>query len=490
MKCVMVMFDSLNRHMLPAYNDQAWLKTPNFQRLAERATTFDSSYVSSMPCMPARRELHTARPNFLHCGWGPLEPFDDSVPRQLSEAGVYTHLITDHYHYFEDGGGTYHTRYDSWEFYRGQEGDPAVGQVADPVPPPNRNAKQRRSDWLNRETWQSDADYPQTRTFDAGVRFLDRNHAQDRWMLQIECFDPHEPFTTDRRWRELYPSPDEPDQLFDWPPYGVCDRPPADVTDARHNYAALVSKCDDSLGRVLDKFDEHGLWDDTMLIVWTDHGYMLGEHGWWAKNVPPLYDEVAHTPFFVHDPRTPAAAGQRRASIVQPAIDLGPTMLKLFEQSPTPRMLGRDLAGVIADDTPVRDAAIFGYHGRAVNLVTDDHVYLREPKGVDGATLNHYTLMPWTMRGPKDLSDTELVEPLAFTRDTRVLRLGTGTGPGEHPDLLFDRRADPQQERPLDDPPTVAKLEKTMAALMARADAPAEQYVRMGLPQPVDTPAD
>ena len=109
MKAVMVMFDSLNRHMLSAYGCD-WTHTPNFKRLAERSVMFNNSYVGSMPCMPARRDLHTGRYNFLHRSWGPLEPFDDSMPQMLDNAGVYTHLSTDHYHYFEDGGMTYHNR--------------------------------------------------------------------------------------------------------------------------------------------------------------------------------------------------------------------------------------------------------------------------------------------------------------------------------------------------------------------------------------------
>ena len=122
MKAIMVMYDSLNRRMLPPYGDTT-IHAPNFARLAERCVTFDNCYVGSMPCMPARRELHTGRYNFLHRSWGPLEPFDDSMPAILSENGIYTHLISDHQHYWEDGGATYHTRYDSWEFNRGQEGD-------------------------------------------------------------------------------------------------------------------------------------------------------------------------------------------------------------------------------------------------------------------------------------------------------------------------------------------------------------------------------
>ena len=102
MKAVMVMYDSLNRHMLPNYGCD-WTLAPNFMRLGERAVTFDNHYVGSMPCMPARRELHTGRHNFLHRSWGPHEPFDDSTFTILKENGVYTHLVSDHYHYWEDG---------------------------------------------------------------------------------------------------------------------------------------------------------------------------------------------------------------------------------------------------------------------------------------------------------------------------------------------------------------------------------------------------
>ena len=121
MKAVMVMYDSLNRHMLPTY-DCDWTLAPNFIRLGERAVTFDNHYVGSMPCMPARRELHTGRHNFLHRSWGPHEPFDDSTFTILKRNGVYTHLVSDHYHYWEDGGATYHHRYSSWENMRGQGG--------------------------------------------------------------------------------------------------------------------------------------------------------------------------------------------------------------------------------------------------------------------------------------------------------------------------------------------------------------------------------
>ena len=119
MKAVFVLFDSLNRHLLGPYGGTR-VPTPNFDRLARRCVTFDRHYVGSLPCMPARRDILSGRLNFMHRSWGPMEPFDNAFPDLLHLAGIYSHLITDHFHYFEDGGATSHTRYDSYEFVRGQ----------------------------------------------------------------------------------------------------------------------------------------------------------------------------------------------------------------------------------------------------------------------------------------------------------------------------------------------------------------------------------
>ena len=117
MRTIMVMFDTLTRKYLPNYGND-WVYAPNFKRLQEHCTQFNSFYSGSLPCMPARRELHTGKYNFLHRGWGPLEPFDRSSFEILSQNDIYTHLITDHSHYWEDGGATYHNRYSSWEGFR------------------------------------------------------------------------------------------------------------------------------------------------------------------------------------------------------------------------------------------------------------------------------------------------------------------------------------------------------------------------------------
>ena len=108
MKAIMLMFDSLNRAFLPNYGCD-WTKMPNFQRLGEKCTTFDNFYAGSLPCMPARRELHTGRYNFLHTFWSPMHPYDESVIENMKKAGIYTHIATDHFHDWEDGGSMYLT---------------------------------------------------------------------------------------------------------------------------------------------------------------------------------------------------------------------------------------------------------------------------------------------------------------------------------------------------------------------------------------------
>ena len=491
MKAIMVMFDSLNRHMLPPYRCD-WTHAPNFRRLAERTLTFDTSYICSMPCMPARRDLHTGRPNFLHRSWGPLEPFDDSVPRMLKQSGIQSHLISDHYHYWETGGATYHTQYSTWEFFRGHEGDPWMGMVADPPPQQLHGRSATESDWtrqdrINRLFMRSEKDQPQSKTFDAGLDFIRRNQAEDDWFLQIETFDPHEPFFTQRHYQDLYPEliRDRAAGLFDWPAYGKVTETQDLIDQCRGHYASLLSMCDARLGDVLDEMDRLEMWEDTMLIVWTDHGFLLGERDLWAKGMMPWYREHANTPLFVWDPRC-GKRDERRSSLVQPSIDLGPTLLEFFDREPTNDMLGQPLKDTIADDKPVRGAAIFGTHGGQINVTDGRFVYMRAANA-ENQPLYNYTLMPTHMRemfSADEFDGVQLSEPFSFTKGCPLLRTRDAKPPAPQNDygnLLFDQESDPWQSAPLQDEKTEQRLLESMRELMHTCEAPEEQYERMGL---------
>ncbi|SHO48404.1 sulfatase [Anaerocolumna xylanovorans] len=488
MKAIMVMYDSLSKSYLSPYGS-ASVRTPNFERLAKRAMRFDNFFVGSMPCMPARRELHTGRYNFLHRGWGPVEPFDDSMPQLLREHGTYTHLVTDHYHYLEDGGCTYHNRYSSWEVFRGQEGDYWKGEVGDPDIPLCENYQKAqdmprlwRQDWINRKYLTCDKEMPQSRTFAAGLEFIETNKDSDNWFLQIETFDPHEPFFAQKEYRDMYPHAYS-GKHFDWPSYGPVRESEELVNHIRAEYSALVSMCDAKLGLVLDVMDEHNLWKDTMLIVCTDHGFLLGEHNWWAKNIAPLYNEVANTPFFLYDPRYKTAGVCDKLA---QTIDIPATLLEFFGADIPKDMQGKVLGKAYAENEVIHEQILYGYFGGTLNTSDGRFTYLRAPeKSVD---FYEYTLMPANMNNMfsvDKLKGAELSEGFGFTKGAKVLQFKV-SNPSSlclAKNLLFDTMEDPGQTHNIDDRETETRLINGMLTLLKSSEAPKEQYERFDLPE-------
>ncbi|MEH7253837.1 sulfatase [Neobacillus niacini] len=492
MKAIVVLFDSLNRHYLPPYGNTDTY-APNFKRLAERGVTFDNSYVASMPCIPARRELHTGRKNFLHREWGPLEPFDDSMPELLKKSGVYTHLISDHLHYWEDGGSTYHNRYSSWEIVRGQEGDHWKAQVSEPyIPevvrvPSNQQGTATSSlwryDWVNRQYIQREKEQPQTKVFDLGCEFINTNWKEDNWLLQIETFDPHEPFHVMDHYMDIYNNKYE-GKHYDWPRGQVDCETEEELEHVRRQYQALVTMCDYNLGKVLDLMDRYNMWEDTMLIVGTDHGFMLGEHQYWGKNQVPYFNEVANTPLFIYDPRSKKGNEQRKA-LVQ-LIDWAPTLLDYFHVEIPKDMEGKPLKQTIMDDTPVREACLYGVFSGHVNVSDGKHVYMRAALPDKINDLYNYTLMPMHMHNlfsVSELSKAEFVDGFSFTKGLKLLKIPAKDKykVNDWGTLLFDLEADPHQVRPIQNKEIEEKMISKLQTLMEENEAPFEQYERIGL---------
>lgn len=491
MKAIVVFFDSLNRAMLECYNANAEIKTPNFMRLAKKSCRFDNAYIGSMPCIPARRELHTGRYNFLHREWGPIEPFDDSMPELLKEHGVYTHLISDHLHYWEDGGANYHTRYSSWDAVRGQEGDHWIAQVEEPFIPevamvPKANDADKpsslwRYDWVNRQFIVNEEDFPQTITFDKGIDFLDRNHGADNWLLHIETFDPHEPFYAPDSYREH--AADYTGKHFDWP-RGLASQSEEEIAHVRNEYQSLLKMCDVNLGKLLDTMDKYDLWKDTMLIVGTDHGFLLGEHGYWGKNIMPYYNEIARIPMFIHDPRHDQD-GSIKSQLVQ-MIDWAPTLLSYFGVQTPPDMQGLDLEETISSDAPTRDYALFGVFSGHVNITDGRHIFMKAALADKKDEIYNYTLMPAHMTKRftvKELKTLELHPGFTFTKGVKVLKIKAKE---KYPvqqfgDLLFDIVDDASQMNPIQDSVLEERMTKQLVIEMKKNDAPEEQYTRLGL---------
>ncbi len=494
MKAVMMMFDSLNRRFLEPYGSQENL-TPNFKRLSEHSVSFDQFYVGSLPCMPARREMHTGRHNFLHRGWGPIEPFDDSAPEILKNNGIHTHLVTDHKHYWRDGGSTYHNRYRTYEFIRGQEGDTWIGQVNKPdlgeltgesTERKSRKRVSRTQDLINRQYMDTVSSHMMIRTVEKGLEFLEMNKDADQWFLQIECFDPHEPYYVPQKYLDKLGITEK----FDgWPEYYIKTESESKTALIQGYYKALLMMCDEYLGKVLDHFDEHKLWDDTMLIVCTDHGFLLGEHEWWGKSYMPVFNELANTPFFLWDPRL-GLKNQHSTRLAQ-LIDVPATLLDYFKCPKPIDMHGVSLSQVLETDSNARDQVLFGYFGCNVNLSDGNYVYMRSATHRNGQGLYEYTLMPMRINRrftPEELRETILNAPLSFTKGCSILKIPSHDFIAENlnrfGNRLYDLINDPHQTQPLDNNELEAYYANLMRQRMIEEDANEEILDYYGLLNP------
>lgn len=486
MKTLFIMLDSLNRHYLNAYGE-SWVKTPNIDRLAARGLVFDQHFCCSMPCMPARRDLYTGHANFLETPWSPMQPWDDCLQPELRrQRGVYSHMVTDHYHYYHSGGECYHTRFDSWEFERGQESD-VWRPLVDPPEPLPFKGRNGRAYWANRAFMdpEREEDYPTPRCFMRAIDFLERNAAADNWHLHLECFDPHEPFSCPKRYRDLYEDSWDAPHHFDWPEYAPVSEDEATVAHIRKSYAGTLTMADAWLGRLLDKMDELDLWQDTTVVLTTDHGHLLGEHGYWAKNYMFDYKELVHIPLIVCTPETAADPG--RVGALTSSIDLMPTFMELHGGELPPYVHGRSLCHLLEGDHRDRhhDAVLYGYFGKDINLTDGQYSYCRQP--LAGSHLYHHTAVPCgfnDFQRRDELAQAECGVFLPHTYNIPHFRLKVDSrrhhnAPDYNP--IYDIAADPLQKRPIRDAALEQSLAGRMRDLLERYGAPECQFERMGL---------
>ncbi len=491
MKTVLIVLDTLRRDYLEPYGSD-WVKTPSISSLAVEGITFTNHWVGSLPCMPARREFMTGRHNFLYRNWGPIEPYDDVLPRELRKQKVFSHLITDHYHYFELGGENYHTAFDTWDFYRGQEHDPWASLV-DGMALPEHMGQASNINMQNRTRQVREEEFSGPRSITSAIDWLCANKEADNWFLQVELFDPHEPFYCTDEYRALY-GDTWTGPLFDWPTYSEVSENPEAVQHIRKCYAGLVTMCDKWVGKLLMAMRQLGRMEDTLIILTTDHGTMLAEHNYWMKNRMPMYNEIVRIPLIIRMPGA-TMAGTTSNALTQ-TIDVMPTILSHHGCSIPPFVTGIPLQQSIHSPEQ-RAVAIFGYFGMALNITDGRYVYMRNPVREDGGPLHAYTAMPvgglnhWY---PRELNSLmEMGRYFSHNYNMPLYKIpATGAIPaplrgedsyvGRH--WLYDIIADPMQETAVDDAMVERAFVEQIGRQLFRYEAPREQYVRLGLDPP------
>lgn len=491
MRTILVLMDTLRKDYISAYNPATNVQTPNLDAFAEDSLTFDNHYIGSTPCMPARRDLMTGRLNFLERSWGPIEPFDITLPKVLAEQSVFSHLTTDHTHYFRLGGEGYINQFDTWDFQRGQEGDPWHSIMRDPEWMPEQyHGRLRKQYQANRELWCNDEEaYPTPRTFASACDWLAANKGEEDFFLQVEVFDPHEPFDVPQKYMDLYQK-DYTGPFFETPVYGEVDVPAEAEEYIRNRYSALVTMTDVHFGRLIDKLKALDMYEETQIIVTSDHGYFLGDRELFGKNYMHNFNELAAIPLFVKHPQK-KKAGERTSELTQ-NIDVMPTVLDAFGIAVPAEVQGVSWQPIFEEEPRNKPFALYGAHGITVNITDGRHTYFRSPNE-ENQPLFEYAGIPTTIRHYLGEADPASIQTGRFLARTdypvfkvpikRAAILDGLPDVSEYTkdSLLFDLKQDPHQQSPIHDTELEDKYKTSLKEQLAILEAPKEQLERLSL---------
>lgn len=286
--------------------------------------------------MPARREMWAGTEEFWWRPWGPLEPWDRPVAHLAGRQNIATQLVTDHYHFWEWGSHGYPNDFRGTTFVRGHEYDNWRTEPVRATPDWAKVMLRRHPASMiylrNVQHFAREEDFFAPKVISAAARWLEENRDQPRFYLHVDCFDVHEPFYVPEPYRSLY-TDGNPHLYNPWPPYGRVDEGEnsllgEELAWVRAQFAGKLTMVDTWLGRVFDVLERLDLWARTCVIVTTDHGHYLGEHGWIGEPAAPLYGTLCHIPLLIWHPDR-AHNGARMDAITQ-TVDLYATVLELL----------------------------------------------------------------------------------------------------------------------------------------------------------------
>ncbi|HEX8711360.1 MAG TPA: sulfatase, partial [Terracidiphilus sp.] len=351
---IVIVSDTFRHDNLACYG-RKWLEkleTPNLDRFAEKAVVFKDAYAEGMPTIVIRRTLYTGR-RVIPCyyfptrenvklpGWHSLYHEDVTLSETLMEAGYINTLVSSLYHQFKPGRN-FHRGFHTWRWIRGIEWDyygtspHELLEVSDLVTPDylarfpglHANLSQYKA---NRNLWRQQGESVTQIAVQDAIRWLNDNHSQRPFYLQVELFNSHEPWDPPRRFLEKY-MPGAKGPSFIEPPYDTV--PIADEIKQRFraNYAGAVNDVDYWVGNLLDTIDQFGLFENSVVVFLSDHGAMLGEHGQFLKGPDKLRGQVTHVPLLVRVPGDTHAGTQVDGFVQIP--DLMPTLLHLLGLKP------------------------------------------------------------------------------------------------------------------------------------------------------------
>ncbi|MCI0748373.1 MAG: sulfatase-like hydrolase/transferase, partial [Verrucomicrobia subdivision 3 bacterium] len=240
-----------------------------------------------------------------------------------------------------------------------------------------------------------------------------------------------------------------------------------------HGYYAGVSYIDAQLGKVLDELDRLDLATNTLVLLWGDHGWHLGDHGWWCKHTN--YEEATRIPLMVSAPGI-TTPGTRAANALVESVDIYPTLAELAGLPPpqVPQGIeGKSFVSVLRDPAKSTKNYVF-------------HVYPRGERIGRAVRTTRYRLVEWKRPGtPSETADVELYDYQDDPFETRNLA-------ADRTNIVTQMRAILAQQR--EAKPQIAKPKTDRAALFARKDTNGDgkltrEEFLAGQPDPDKAPA-
>lgn len=388
------------------------VKKPNLDRLAKRGMRFDAAYCQYPVCNPSRSSLLTGlRPNSTrildnNTNFRTTLPDVVTLPQLFRQNG---YRATSFGKIFHRGLTMEDLRTDmddkpSWDETRYFQTTP-LGFKGE-----GRNLTDGKLAWCHwRAAEGADEDQPDGQIAQEAIKVMERHAATkdaQPFFLAVGFHKPHDPFIAPKKYFDMYP----PESLKLWQaPKGTFADPALAIPGGAFReafdkftdnerleflraYLAGVSFTDAQVGKVIDALDRLKLADDTIIIFFGDHGYHLGERGWWNKST--VFELSARAPMIVYDPQM-KAKGKVTNRLVE-FVDIYPTLVELAGLKALQKLEGRSFVPLLnnpqlkwkeAAYTQVQRGKIAGYSVR-----TERWRYTEWDEGRQGAELyDHQT---------------------------------------------------------------------------------------------------